>query len=115
MVDSASQALRLESAVAEYLGGVDLGLAPDRGELLARYGDVATDLNLFFNDHDRMLALATPLRGAIVASLEEWQGLTAETSTAQIIDEATITLDSAGRPMEPAIARRIAAQAHRRL
>ncbi len=55
---------RLLAAVAAYLQRQERGKAADREALLAEYADVAGELAEFFCDHDRMNALAAPLRAA---------------------------------------------------
>ena len=54
---------RLHEAVASYLQALDAGAAPDQGDWLERYAEVADDLRAFFADQERLHHLAEPLRG----------------------------------------------------
>jgi tRNA A-37 threonylcarbamoyl transferase component Bud32 len=54
---------RLHEAVASYLQALDAGAAPNQGDWLERYAEVADDLRAFFADQERLHRLAEPLRG----------------------------------------------------
>src|SRR5205807_957130 len=60
--DSPDRDRRANEAIAAYLGAVDAGRAPDRRQWLARYPDLAAELEVFLTDHDRVDRLAQPLR-----------------------------------------------------
>ncbi len=49
---------RLEEAIAEYLVAAEAGRAPDRGQFLTRYPDLADDLAEFINDEACIRGLA---------------------------------------------------------
>jgi len=55
---------RLNRIVAEYLDAVETGRATDREKVLAQNPELARELEQFFADHDRMRALAQPIRPA---------------------------------------------------
>ncbi|HEX8203063.1 MAG TPA: serine/threonine-protein kinase, partial [Isosphaeraceae bacterium] len=55
---------RVDAAIADYLEAEDRGEAPDRRVFLARYPDVATELETFFADHDGVGRLAGRLQEA---------------------------------------------------
>src|SRR4051812_842325 len=52
----------LDEVLTEYLRAVDAGLAPDRGELLARYPDLAPDIERFLAAQDSFARWAEPVR-----------------------------------------------------
>src|ERR1700694_3661747 len=55
---------QVDALIAEFLQDAAGGKEPDREELLAQHPDLADDLRSFFADHDRVRALAEPLRPA---------------------------------------------------
>jgi len=83
---------RLEAAVAEFFESLERGQSPDRGALLSRYPDVAGELAEFLADHDRLDALARPLRAptpaldVTIASQPAASDRSAEGTTWQIGD-----------------------------
>jgi formylglycine-generating enzyme required for sulfatase activity/tRNA A-37 threonylcarbamoyl transferase component Bud32/mono/diheme cytochrome c family protein len=54
---------RLEEAILFYLKAADAGMAPSREALLARYPDLAPQLQDFLADQEQLGALVAPLRG----------------------------------------------------
>src|SRR5262249_22646096 len=54
---------RLDEVVTAYLKEVELGMAPNQAEWLARHPDLAEDLAAFFAAQDQVDQLAAPLRG----------------------------------------------------
>ena len=60
--DNSPHEERLSPIIAEYLEAEQSGKAPDRETLLGAYPNLADELRLFFADHDRMNAVAEPLR-----------------------------------------------------
>ena len=52
----------LDQILADYLEAVNSGRPLDRGELLARYPDLAAALEAFFADEDRFLRAAGPVK-----------------------------------------------------
>jgi hypothetical protein len=57
---SSSREDRLNEIIAGYLEAVRAGNTPDRRESLARYPELAPELEAFFADHDRMQQAAQP-------------------------------------------------------
>ncbi|MCI0640941.1 MAG: serine/threonine-protein kinase [Gemmataceae bacterium] len=53
---------RLHEVLAEYLLAADSGQAPDRSTLLARYPDLATELESFFQNQEQVDRLADSMR-----------------------------------------------------
>ncbi|HZL90102.1 MAG TPA: serine/threonine-protein kinase [Pirellulaceae bacterium] len=62
MSSQSTDADALESAIAEYLEAESSGAAPNRDEFLKRYAAIGTELEAFLDNHDRMRALADPVR-----------------------------------------------------
>jgi eukaryotic-like serine/threonine-protein kinase len=87
MSDTAPLTSRLDQAVAEYLAAVESGAALDRQETLARYADVAADLEQFFADHDRFTNLAEPVRSLVAGS--------SDTPRQNSGSDATLAVDAA--------------------
>jgi tetratricopeptide (TPR) repeat protein len=59
----------LDAVVSDYLREADAGREPNRRDWLARYPDLAADLNEFFVDRDRVLGWTEPLRDAVQRGL----------------------------------------------
>jgi WD40 repeat protein len=57
----------LDEVIAAYLESTHAGTEPDRGAILARHPDLATDLRQFFTDRDRFELLAERVRTAVTA------------------------------------------------
>src|SRR5262249_54912523 len=57
----------LDQVVTAYLKALEAGETPDRGEWLARYPELAADLEVFFTDQDRFASLAVPLQAIVRA------------------------------------------------
>ena len=51
---------RLHKILAEFLAELEAGRVQDRAGLLARYPELAEELNEFFANHDQMARLARP-------------------------------------------------------
>ncbi len=60
--DDRSREERLNQIIAEYLEAEQSGHSTDRQTLIGQHSDLADELQAFFDDHDRMHALAEPLR-----------------------------------------------------
>jgi tRNA A-37 threonylcarbamoyl transferase component Bud32 len=60
--DPGSRDERVNAILAEYLDATAGGQGPDRGELLARHPDLASELESFFAEDDKVRRLAEPLR-----------------------------------------------------
>src|SRR5689334_13361799 len=56
--DQAERECALDEVIASYLRAEESGTPPDRADLLARHPDMADELARFFQDRDRMKALA---------------------------------------------------------
>ena len=59
--DSAGRDLRVNEAIAAYLQAVDAGWPPDREAFVARYPDLAGELQAFLTDRECFQRLARPL------------------------------------------------------
>ncbi len=55
----------LDDLVVAYLEAVEDGAAPDRGQWLARYADMAGELEELFADLDKVMGWTAPLRDAV--------------------------------------------------
>jgi hypothetical protein len=60
--DSTSREQRINELIAAYLKAVDAGQAPDRREWLARYPDLADEVEAFLADNEQVSRLAEVLR-----------------------------------------------------
>src|SRR5262245_23307523 len=60
-VETATEEL-LDAVLGAYLRDCERGQPPQRGDLLARYPELASGLTEFFADFDRVESLAAPLR-----------------------------------------------------
>lgn len=60
---------RLERVLAEYLRAVEAGQTPNQQALLATHPDLATELQAFFANHQRLEQLAVPLKNTSAPSL----------------------------------------------
>jgi serine/threonine protein kinase/Flp pilus assembly protein TadD len=58
----------LERAVTSFVKAAESGLGPDRGEWLARYPEIASELAEFFTSQDQLEELAAPLRATTDSS-----------------------------------------------
>jgi WD40 repeat protein len=65
---------RLHEVMAAYVEAVETGQEPDRREILARHPELASELETFFADHDRLRRLASPLRAAAEAAQRQAVG-----------------------------------------
>ena len=62
---------QLFEILADYFEAVESGRAPDRQQWLARYPDLAEEINDFLDDQDRLLKLTEPLRPIAEAAASE--------------------------------------------
>ncbi len=69
---------QLERVIADYLEACEAGRKPDRRRILDANPDLATDLEAFFAEHDRVHALGAPLPAARSATAEAKARQTAE-------------------------------------
>jgi WD40 repeat protein/tRNA A-37 threonylcarbamoyl transferase component Bud32 len=60
--DTNAREQRVDQAIAEYLRAEDRGEAPEPHEWLARYPDLAPELEEFFGDHQGLSRLTRPMR-----------------------------------------------------
>ena len=84
---------RLDEILAEYLDSERSGQKLDRQRLLTEHSDLANELRAFFADHDRMKAVAEPLRVADSpksASTAEEATLITHTDLASATDESSL-------------------------
>jgi WD40 repeat protein/tRNA A-37 threonylcarbamoyl transferase component Bud32 len=63
-----SKGAQVNEIIAAYLKAVDAGQDPSRQDLLARYPDLAADLQAFFADHDELDQLAGQIKPAPAAT-----------------------------------------------
>jgi hypothetical protein len=61
----------LDEVLGAYLEALAAGRAPERRELLARYPDLAEELDEFFHDHDQVNRWTEPLRKVAQVALTE--------------------------------------------
>src|SRR5437879_4129723 len=73
---SADREGRLDEAVATYFQAAEVGPAPDWREWLARYPDVAGELEHFFAGNERLDRLAAPFRlvAPVVSGITDGDG-----------------------------------------
>jgi tetratricopeptide (TPR) repeat protein len=83
----------LDEAIVAYLEAVEAGQVPDRGAWLARYPEVAADLEEFFADQDKVQGWTGPLREAALPAL----------STRVHTADATVTLAALPAPAAGAL------------
>ena len=62
---------RLDEIVTAYLKAVEQGQGADRREWLERHPELATDLEEFFQEQDRLEHFAAPLRGGLAIAARE--------------------------------------------
>jgi WD40 repeat protein len=60
--DASTREQQLQQVLLPYLQALDAGLRPDRDELLRRHPDLATELQVYFADQDRLDRLARSVR-----------------------------------------------------
>ena len=61
-VEGSIREQQLEVVIADYIRSCESGTLPDRGEILQRHPELATELRDFFGQHDRMNRIAEPIR-----------------------------------------------------
>lgn len=64
---------QLELAVAEFLQAEEAGSPLSREQLCERFPDIAGDLRLFLDAHERLTALAAPLRQSVAHVIDGWE------------------------------------------
>src|SRR2546428_10596267 len=72
----------LDDVLTAYLQAVDAGQSPDRREWLIRYPHLASELDEFFADQDKIVSWTEPIRAA------------AECSSTQVTPTGTLTNSS---------------------
>ena len=93
-----SQNERLDEILAAYLDSERSGQRLDRQRLLAENADLADELRAFFADHDRMKAVAEPLR---VADAPKSASTAEEATLITHCDPASAADDVAGSLRDP--------------
>ncbi len=96
--NDASQNERLDEIIAAYLDSERSGQWLDRQRLLAENSDLADELRSFFADHDRMKAVAEPLR---VADTPKSESTADEATLITHCDPASAADESSLPPTEP--------------